>query len=272
MLKSKRRTDTCGFSRGAGGVLDSYTALSREIRAETAPGDKKVVDPLYGKGAEGQIVPRLSVVSGCDRGKVKRFSVNVNRVGGAADAVGKFAPGQQILCRDDVFRHDVPALAHADRRGNVGDICIFKAGQIFAVKGYLPQNRPLSGKTDEGEVIGVCAVVMGEEFGIVEGDAAASAVYAEALPVYPVVLRKVAVFLRPVKYSGKCPPVSGTAGDGYSAVCVAVRTDAAGFYDGFADEAAEFLRVDAGDEIAERHRLVFPGLRVALRVLRTGPD
>lgn len=194
MLKSKRRTDTCGFSRGAGGVLDSYTALSREIRAETAPCDKKVVDPLYGKGAEGQLVPRLSVVSGCDRGKVQRFSVNVNRVGRAADAVGKFAPGQQILCRDDVFRHDVPALAHADRRGNVGDIRIFKAGQIFAVKGHLPQNRPLSGKTDEGEIIGVCAVVMGEEFGIVEGDAAASAVYAEALPVYPVVLRKVAVF------------------------------------------------------------------------------
>lgn len=73
MLKSKRRTDTCGFSRGAGGVLDSYTALSREIRTETAPCDKKVVDPLYGKGAEGQLVPWLSVVSGVTEEKFSVF-------------------------------------------------------------------------------------------------------------------------------------------------------------------------------------------------------
>ena len=62
MLKSKRRADACRFSGSAGGVLDSYTALSREIRTETATGDKKVVDSFYDKGTEGQLVPRFSVV------------------------------------------------------------------------------------------------------------------------------------------------------------------------------------------------------------------
>ena len=62
MLKSKRRTDACRFSRGAGGVLDSYTALSREIRTETTPCDKKVVDPLHGfPSSAGVAEEKLSV-------------------------------------------------------------------------------------------------------------------------------------------------------------------------------------------------------------------
>ena len=177
----------------------------------------------------------------------------------------------EILCRHDIFGHDIARLTDADHTGNLADISIFKTLEILFIKHKLAHNALLADKLGMRQMLNVRTVNLLKKFGIVERNGRGSARHAERLPIPSVLGNEVTrgnSFVEKVTQRPRTLAAHRHIKILRVAV-IAARAVHTGARCLRQQKLTHFGNIHAVHEIAERNGLTFARFRIALRVLRT---